>query len=344
MTPAALLEALVRIPSPTRHEHEAVRWLRDQARRDGLDAHIDEAGNAVATAGSGPLHVLFVGHIDVVAPHLPVRLDEGVLWGRGAVDAKGSLVAAYHAALACRGRSDVRFTFVAAVGEESDSRGTLGLQVDRPDVIVNGEPSGWDGVTVGYKGIVRGAMRATGAPRHGGHPEPNVLDRTVGWWTQVRARLDAATGFERVQAHLDQLEHERGIEERVAGRFQIRVPPGTSTDQVRRALADAGQAHGVRVDVDEALEAAVSDPRSRLVAAFRTAVRAAGGTPRILHKTGTSDFNHLAVRFPGVPIIAYGPGDSSLDHTPEERIEVADLERSVAVWRHALDSLVRAAV
>lgn len=340
MRPDEMLEQFIAIPSPTRREADATNWLLARARADGLDADIDAVGNVVATAGSGPLHILFVGHIDVVEPHLPVRRDEGRLWGRGTVDAKGCLVAAYHATLACRGRDDVRFTFAAAVGEESDSRGTLGLEVDAPDLIINGEPSGWAGITVGYKGILRGAFGATGEPRHGGHPDPNVLDRVVAWWAQVCSRLDAATGFEHVQAHLDHLDHRRDVVEKVDGRFQIRVPPGTPTSAVRDALDAAGQAFAVDVDVEEALEASVSSPRSALVAAFRTAIRAHGGTPRILHKTGTSDFNHLAVRFPDVPIIAYGPGDSSLDHTPDEHIELAELERSVGVWITAIEQVV----
>jgi LysW-gamma-L-lysine carboxypeptidase len=36
------------------------------------------------------------------------------------------------------------------------------------------------------------------------------------------------------------------------------------------------------------------------------------------------------------PILAYGPGDSALDHTPEEHVEIAEWERGVAVLVDAL--------
>jgi LysW-gamma-L-lysine carboxypeptidase len=53
--------------------------------------------------------------------------------------------------------------------------------------------------------------------------------------------------------------------------------------------------------------------------------------PRLKRKTGTADFNHLAQWYPDVPMVAYGPGDSHLDHTPHERIDLAEFERGVQV-------------
>ncbi|MCP4537819.1 MAG: acetyl-lysine deacetylase, partial [Chloroflexi bacterium] len=41
----------------------------------------------------------------------------------------------------------------------------------------------------------------------------------------------------------------------------------------------------------------------------------------------------------GCPIVAYGPGDSSLDHTPDEHIDAREFRRSVRVLRRALETL-----
>uniref|UniRef100_UPI0025C3D894 M20/M25/M40 family metallo-hydrolase n=1 Tax=Deinococcus sp. TaxID=47478 RepID=UPI0025C3D894 len=67
--------------------------------------------------------------------------------------------------------------------------------------------------------------------------------------------------------------------------------------------------------------------------------RAQGGTPTFKVKTGTSDMNVVAELWP-VPTLAYGPGDSSLDHTPEERLDLAEYDRAVAVLTEALTRLV----
>lgn len=42
-----------------------------------------------------------------------------------------------------------------------------------------------------------------------------------------------------------------------------------------------------------------------------------------------------------VPMVAYGPGDSALDHTPDEHVELAELERAVGVLEGVLEHLSR---
>ena len=55
----------------------------------GLRSIVDVAGNAVGVIGSGPKSIVLLGHIDTVPGDIPVRIENGILHGRGAVDAKG---------------------------------------------------------------------------------------------------------------------------------------------------------------------------------------------------------------------------------------------------------------
>ncbi len=63
----------------------------------GLDAHIDDVGNMVAqlpgTSAENTNPIVLLGHMDTVTGVIPVRLEDGLLYGRGAVDAKGPLAA-----------------------------------------------------------------------------------------------------------------------------------------------------------------------------------------------------------------------------------------------------------
>ena len=92
----------------------------------------------------------------------------------------------------------------------------------------------------------------------------------------------------------------------------------------------------------ETLPAAVPAFRAQkntaLVRAALAAIRAEGGTPRFVVKTGTSDMNMVAPAW-GCQTIAYGPGDSSLDHTPEEHISLAEFQCSIVVLRGILERL-----
>jgi LysW-gamma-L-lysine carboxypeptidase len=58
-------------------------------------------------------------------------------------------------------------------------------------------------------------------------------------------------------------------------------------------------------------------------------------------KTGTSDMNIVGPAW-ACPCVTYGPGDSTLDHTPDEHVEVAEYLRSIDVLTRALTDLATA--
>ena len=328
-----LLEALVRIPSVTGGEAEAVRFLQAQARADGLLVSEDAAGNFIADAGHGPRLLLFVGHVDTVPGHIPIRVEQDELWGRGSVDAKGPLAAAYCMARRLKDSPDVTVRVVGAVDEEGDSRGAKALDPSmRPDWIVVGEPSGVHGVTLAYKGILRGTFRLERAKGHGAHPGPTAGEEAIAFWDAVRTTLRLEDRFDALQGHLLGLNTSGdGLTDRVEASFHVRLPPGTDPDRLEAQLRELGAEHDVDVKGTERMRPAESSKRSPVAAAFLQAIREVGGEPRFLRKTGTADFNLLAERHPGVPMVAYGPGDASLDHTPEERIRLADFDQAVDV-------------
>ena len=61
--------------------------------------------------------------------------------------------------------------------------------------------------------------------------------------------------------------------------------------------------------------------------------------PGFVLKTGTSDMNVVAPVW-RCPIVAYGPGDSALDHTPHEHLSLDEYWRAITVLEAALRSLV----
>ncbi|MGH2508800.1 MAG: [LysW]-lysine hydrolase, partial [Ktedonobacteraceae bacterium] len=57
-------------------------------------------------------------------------------------------------------------------------------------------------------------------------------------------------------------------------------------------------------------------------------------------KTGTSDMNVVGPVW-GENIVAYGPGDSRLDHTPQEHIVIEEYLHAIDVLERVLHQLVQ---
>ena len=322
-----LLIDLVSLPSPSGEEAECASQLAAFFDSHDRDVWIDDCGNVRAPASED---LLVTSHIDTVPGDIPVRVEDGTLFGRGSVDAKGSLAAMAVAAVT----SGV--SFVGVVGEEIDSSGAHHIVANRdaPKAVVNGEPSGWDGITLGYRGLLGGTYVSTSESGHSSRPDPNAIQHAIAWWNRVEASFERDEWdsiFEQVTSKPVAFEGgiaDDGLSVEATLDVQLRVPPSMSTDTVRER-ADGELEHGTVHWWDD-IPPVMASPRTPLARAFRAAIRNEGGEPRLLRKTGTSDMNVFADAW-DVPIVTYGPGDSGLDHTPNEHIDLGEYDRAVAV-------------
>jgi LysW-gamma-L-lysine carboxypeptidase len=256
------------------------------------------------------------------------------------VDAKGPLATAI-AAVSRQPRDDGRrFVVGGAVEEETSSSGARHLAefMPAPSSLVILEPSGWDAVTIGYKGSLRLRASVDQPHAHGAGREPSAPDRCfhlVRTLQDRTAELNGEAGvFHRVDVrvlHFDSSSD--GLTDRATLDLGLRTPPECDVDALI-ALARAS-APTVSLRILGSEPGIRTDRRSALARGFVSAIRAAGGTPRFKLKTGTSDLNVLVPAW-DCQAVAYGPGDSSLDHTPREHVSIAELERGVAVLTAAL--------
>ncbi len=343
MDELAALRRLVEVYSPTGQEAPAVREFGRLARELGYRFSVDRAGNGIATRGRSGRVGMYLGHIDTVEGELPVEVSSRAVAGRGASDAKASLVAALVAGTGLGPDGVLRI--VAAVGEERDSRGARQLlRGPRPDFLVVGEPTGWSGVTIGYKGELRVVGRFTGYRSHLSAPEPSTADRAVAWVERMRRRAETRAGpspFYSVVAKVVSLDTERvGGREAVTVDLDLRLPPGAAPRELLAETESPPRPESVDVVCAvEAVEVGRSDP---VVRSLSTAIRRQGGHPTLYRKGGTSDLNLVGPVWK-VPAAVYGPGDSHLDHTDRERTELDDLRRSIEVLRAAVADLLRPA-
>jgi LysW-gamma-L-lysine carboxypeptidase len=346
----ALLEGLVRIASVSGDEEKAVHFLVQKMEALGLEGHVDEVGNAVGIRscpdeqGEVQRDIVLLGHIDTVPGDVAVRMEKGRLYGRGTVDAKGPLAAFVVAAARCQPRPGTRLVVIGAVEEEAaTSRGAYHVAASyRPAACIIGEPSGWNSVTLGYKGRLLLDYCLEQPMGHSAGPEEGVAQRAVRWWNRLLAETEAYNRtrqrlFDQLLPSLRQFNTSSdGLTNHVSVQVGVRLPPQFDSGPFVQSVVDwAGEAQ-VRAYGEE--EAFAVGRANALVRAFNHALRQRGERPRYLLKTGTSDMNVVGPRWE-CPIVAYGPGDSRLDHTPEEHIVVEEYLAAIGVLEVVLGEI-----
>jgi LysW-gamma-L-lysine carboxypeptidase len=364
-----VLVDLVGTPSVSGDERNAVACFVRHAAALGFETEIDGAGSGIATrrgAGVAPdeggVEILLLGHIDTVPGEIDVRLEADgsggmVLHGRGSVDAKGPLAAMLVAASRATLPPGVCVRVCAAVGEETPHSvgARLIARTFRPDACIIGEPSGWDGVTLGYKGRLVVRLEVARDSHHSAGPEASASDVAHGIWSRVMemvARINEppesggatvaapARVFDTIQASLRSMSSgSDGLCDRATLVGGFRLPLSMGPEELEgRIRALIGDEEGVTLACEGHERAHAVDRNDAVVRALSGAIRRAGATPRPKRKTGTSDLNVVAPIW-GCPIAAYGPGDSSLDHTPRERLGIDEYVRAIGVLRGAIEAL-----
>lgn len=336
---AGLLRTMLEIPSSSYQERALADFLVESMADLGFEAHIDGVGNVIGVIerGAGPT-LMLLGHMDTVPGQLPVRSEDGRLYGRGAVDAKGPLAAMICAAA---GAADFRgrIVVIGVVEEETPhSRGAMAIRAthDRPDALLIGEPSGWSSVVLGYKGKLDLRYTVKCPATHPSNPVPKASELAVGSWHALVELLgpDASHGvFDRPGATLCRF---NGDLTTATADLSVRIPPGFDVDAFVRELRErlpAGE-----LDVLNSVAACRVRRGDPVVRALVSGVRRLHAQPRLVVKTATSDMNTLAEAW-DIPMATYGPGDSSLDHADDEHIVLSDYRRGIDVLTTAITEL-----
>lgn len=345
-----LIHDLVAIPSVSGEEATAVSFLVKQMARRGFEAFVDEAGNAVGRIGhvgadgSFTRQIVLLGHIDTVPGDIPVRIADGVLYGRGSVDAKGPLATFVEAAAQSELRPGVQVIVIGAVEEESATSKGARFAVTRysPDYCVIGEPSGWDGVTLGYKGRILIDYTVSLPMSHTAGEGVGAAETAVAIWNRLNQHandfnVNRPRLFDQLLPSLrDFHTSSDGLVNRASVKVGIRLPPDFDIDAYQTNFIEWANGAASRFYAYEpAFESTRSTPLARQ---FNRTMRKAGIKPRFKVKTGTSDMNVVAPIW-NCPTLAYGPGDSALDHTPEEHLVLDEYEKAIAILRRVLETL-----
>jgi LysW-gamma-L-lysine carboxypeptidase len=314
----------------------------------------DQVGNVIGEKGDGDKTLLFCSHIDTVPGQIEVRVEDGRIFGRGAVDAKASLLAMLLAASEYRARS-LRLVYSSVVGEESDSKGVRRLleELPAPDYVVIGEPTGMRAAAIAYRGSanVRIMVSTTGGHASSPMDEANAIIQVTRLVEHLKNRFTFSKDlFSNMSVSITMVKGGYGdsrIPDSAEACINLRYPPSIVFEKLSKIFADVLKEYveenksvlSIRHEFLDHLDGYVSVKDQIMLDAVREAVRNALGKSLLLvRKLGTSDFNYTGAKW-GRPQIAWGPGDPSLAHARNENILVEELVQGIEAYESFLTGL-----
>jgi len=327
--PVSLARTLIDIDSTTGRETEVGRRLATLLQELGYQVTEQPVAggrfNVFARLESPPA-VVFSTHFDCVPPFFPSREERGLIFGRGACDAKGILAAQVAAAEALRASGETPIALLFVVGEERGSDGARVANELAPEgvrFLINGEPTD-NRLGAATRGIVRVRLHADGRAAHSSFPElgESAIDKLLDALMVLRGVAlpeDPQLG----RTHYTVGLIEGGVAPNV-------VSPHASAELMFRTVSTGAPVHEAMRVVEGLvhIEPILDIPAVRLhtLPGFETAVFPYTTDVPLLTRWGT-------------PLLV-GPGSIHVAHTDEEHLAIDDLHEAVALYQRLARQLL----
>lgn len=330
-----------------------------------------DVSNFWAVRGDAGPTLVFAGHTDVVPtgpaaqwrtpPFEPTQQD-GVLYGRGAADMKGSLAAMIVACeqfIAANPDHPGRIGFLITSDEEGPATdGTvrvmqyLDARGERIDWCLVGEPSSSDSlgdvIKNGRRGSLNAVLTVRGVQGHIAYPHlaDNPIHRILPALHALASEVwdEGNEFFPPTSFQVSNITGGTGATNVIPGEveavFNFRFSTEVTDSELRQRTGAILDAHGLDYSLDWQLSGQpFLTPSGELVSAAVDSVRAVtGNAPQLSTAGGTSDGRFIAPY--GVQVVELGPVNATI-HKIDEEVLVADLPRLTAMYRGVLERLLR---
>jgi succinyl-diaminopimelate desuccinylase len=326
-------------------------------------AHGGPVENLFAIRGKGGRHFAFAGHVDVVPPGagwtsepFAPEIRGDLLYGRGAVDMKGS-IAAFVAAVEKIPENAGTISLIITGDEEGPAiHGTRAL-IDHmkargtlPDLCLVGEPTSvnrlGDMMKVGRRGSVNMWITVEGTQGHVAYPHlaDNPIPRLIAILSQIKAiELDQGTEFFQ-PSNIEITELHTGnpatnvIPAKALARLSIRfndLHSGESLVEMIRAIVEPG---GGTLTAMISGEAFLTPPGELSAAMAAIVEEVTGIAPEASTTGGTSDARFLSKL---CPVVEFGLCNATM-HKLDEAVAIADLDALAEIYRRVTLRLLAA--
>ena len=365
---------LIARPSITPDDAGCQPLIAERLAAKGFDIErlrFGEVDNLWAThgGGDGPVLVL-LGHTDVVPPGpreawasdpFTPTLRDGVLYGRGAADMKGS-VAAFVIALERFVAAHPDHTGSVALLLTSDEEGdaidgvrkvaeVFRQRGQRIDWCITGEPSSkqslGDLLRVGRRGSLSATLTVRGVQGHVAYPDKarNPIHQTAPALAELVARRwdSGYESFPPTSLQISNIHAGTGANNVIPGELQVlfnlRYNPHWTAEKLEAECESILRAHGLEYAIHwHRSGEPFYTPEGRLRSAAREVLtQFAGMAPEESTGGGTSDARFIAPL--GAHCIEIGPVNASI-HKVDEHVRVEELEALPALYGALIERLL----
>jgi len=364
---------LIRRRSITPHDADCQRLIAERLNAAGFDTEhlrFGEVDNLWARHGAGSPLVVLAGHTDVVPtgpeerwsePPFGATVRDGMLWGRGAADMKGS-VAAMVVGAERFARNHPHHAGSVALLITSDEEGpavdgtrrvveTLAERGERIDYCLVGEPSSverfGDTVKIGRRGSLTGYVTVHGLQGHVAYPDRGrnpVHELATALAEMVQTRWDAGNAhFPPTSFQISNIHAGTGADNVIPGHcdvvFNFRYSTESTAEGLGRRVLELLDRHELDYEIQwrHGGQPFVTEPGT-LTDALSAAIESIVGIrPTLATTGGTSDARFIAPS--GAQVIELGPLNATI-HQIDERVSTDDLECMALTSERLLEHLL----
>ena len=224
--------------------------------------------------------------------------------------------------------------------------------IEEPEIAIFGEPSGVSCLALGYKGSITFKLTVKSEEGHSASPWlfKNSIEEAWALWSLLKkafsSYVDEKSRFHSLTYCLTSINGGGSsvfTPSQCTMKFNVRLPLRVKChdiiELVKKTAMEFASERGIEVEVEwsDCVEAYAISRSSIIARAFsRAIIEELKVKPSFTYKTGTSDINVAATKWKQAEMAAYGPGDSSLDHTPWERVNIDEYLKAIDVLTRTL--------
>lgn len=335
------LKKVINIPSVSTDEEVLSIYLLEKYKSVFDKSYIDNAGNIVFEKGNGSNTVLLLGHIDTVPYYWTPKNTENNIFARGSVDAKSNYFNFVQAAINISVPKNCKLLVIGATEEEvSSSKGAFFVRDNyAANHVIIGEPSGYNALTLGYFGLTKLKLTISKKREHSAAKDSvGIIEMLLDYIEQLKAfimDLDSQS----LSTILDIKKYKDNEKDFATCTINFRTSIKSPENLMEQIFNFNKEFKNTKINILRSTKGYTSKRTNDIVKSFNFAFKTNEISQyKFLNKKGTSDMNTLATTW-NVPMVAYGPGDSSLDHTENEQIELSEFDKSNKVLVSSLQNL-----